>query len=278
MIDYTTYEQSKKLVELGLKPDSADMCYEYMEECDDNFPYYSEPANHSPEDYRDIPCWSFGALLKVLNVESFEIIQNVDDKIVIIPMFKCEEGTYSEKDAYFTDDSYINTAFKMIVWMFNNKPETITQIIDFPDVIERLKKDPLPTLKYIGKFTYFQLMSGEVKKEIGNVAMTDCGTYVCNGKNWEAIDYLSTVELSVIDRGYITGRGYYTVIDNSENIPITLHSTICKGLENLGIVGIEQMKGAIGIRPNWGLITREATEEDTIKIDLEGDRLIMETL
>lgn len=57
MTHYTSIEQSKKLLELGLSPESADMVYvdgDYLAIIDGTL-----EAN-------DIPCWSVGALIHIL--------------------------------------------------------------------------------------------------------------------------------------------------------------------------------------------------------------------
>ena len=70
MINYTTIEQSKKLLELGLNPESADMFYCYGMKLDTKeWCYDSEPTVESKEFHRDIcdlPCWSIGTLIDLM--------------------------------------------------------------------------------------------------------------------------------------------------------------------------------------------------------------------
>ena len=117
-------------------------------------------------------------------------------------------------------------------------------------------------------------MDGTAKREKGNVVTTCNGTYIYNGEKWELMTLSDVIQLSVIDRGHILGRGYYTVVDNSENIPIDLCSTIRKGTSNISIKGIEKTNGATGVQSRWGLITNEKTVGDILTIDLAGNRLL----
>lgn len=63
MIYYTTTEQSKKLVELGLNPDTADM--HYLKIIRENDIRYI-PELLLDDNECDIPCWSLGALLELM--------------------------------------------------------------------------------------------------------------------------------------------------------------------------------------------------------------------
>ena len=70
MKHYTTIEQSKKLVELGLNPETADMFYsrrptgksEYSV-----FPDFKPEGRLEVFTKVDLPCWSVGALMKLIN-------------------------------------------------------------------------------------------------------------------------------------------------------------------------------------------------------------------
>lgn len=81
----TTIEQSKKLVELGLNPNTADMFYneEPDEYCpkdivDTKYPMViREGQKHYLKEY-GIPCWSLGALMNLLppSIQTGEGMQN----------------------------------------------------------------------------------------------------------------------------------------------------------------------------------------------------------
>ena len=130
-----------------------------------------------------------------------------------------------------------------------------------------------PPLRYIGKFSYKALLH-DAPREVGFIANTENVFYFYDGNSWLIMDINNICHFNVKDRGYVRGRGYYTVIDNEENLPITLESTIRKGLKSLKIVGIEMIKGATGVLPSWSLITREKTEGDIITVDLDGERTL----
>ena len=56
---YTSVEQSKRLLELGLKPETADFWYAIID--DEAFVCISEPTNPY---FEHIPCWSVGRLIQ----------------------------------------------------------------------------------------------------------------------------------------------------------------------------------------------------------------------
>lgn len=67
----TSIEQSKKLLELGLNPESADMWWSRITIISDDglkIGYSVEPCNLSEFNYtkKDIPAWSLGVLLELI--------------------------------------------------------------------------------------------------------------------------------------------------------------------------------------------------------------------
>jgi hypothetical protein len=74
-MNYTSIEQSKILLELGLNPKTADMYYKQIVSNRTDMPYYDIIIGHSfaveqnlfsfRNDY-EIPCWSVGALLDIM--------------------------------------------------------------------------------------------------------------------------------------------------------------------------------------------------------------------
>ena len=131
----------------------------------------------------------------------------------------------------------------------------------------------IPSARYIGKFDYHTLIR-DVQKEIGDVANTENALYQWSGQKWILIKINNVSYFKVKDRGYVQGRGYYTTIDNEEGIPITLESTIRRGLDSLDIKGIEKNIGATGVLSSWNVITKEKTEGDIITIDIDGERTL----
>lgn len=69
---YTTYEQSKKLLELGLPADSADMFYDRDEvEIDENIGVYLISPYDSFKKFGIefyLPCWSVGRLIEIFEI------------------------------------------------------------------------------------------------------------------------------------------------------------------------------------------------------------------
>lgn len=62
--EFTTIEQSKKLLELGLPADSAD-CYYLYGYGEEGYSYSEEPYVGFPDTKDDIPCWSVGRLQRI---------------------------------------------------------------------------------------------------------------------------------------------------------------------------------------------------------------------
>lgn len=68
----TTVEQSKRLLELGVKPDTADFAYPYVSEHDKDkrYPEYSHPELKEFQEIvnseKDLPAWSAAALWRLL--------------------------------------------------------------------------------------------------------------------------------------------------------------------------------------------------------------------
>lgn len=89
--NFTTPEQSKRLLELGLPADSADMWY--IGSLDKRgVKYGSFPVFPNSVDYqifdRDIPCWSVGRLIEIyVNLSSHEYVSLIFKK-TFTPMDK----------------------------------------------------------------------------------------------------------------------------------------------------------------------------------------------
>ena len=76
---YTTIEESKKLLELGLNSETADACYDvgYGQikahiECENFTSYFTNDEYPELKD-RYIPCWSLAALLNIINNSNIRI-------------------------------------------------------------------------------------------------------------------------------------------------------------------------------------------------------------
>ena len=132
MKHYTTIEQSKKLVELGLNPDTADMGYNGIEDEDARKIKYDRVPSTIPN-MNSIPCWSLGALLevmpKVISIPvddrsayfytlEWQFANDNSLRYIATNRGKCLIDIYSDHD--IRNKSFIETAFEMVVWLLEN--------------------------------------------------------------------------------------------------------------------------------------------------------------
>ena len=117
---YTSIEQSKHLLSLGMNPESADMCW-----CLAVKGIPQLVANQGYNKYGDfeIPCWSVGGLLEVMpNVTS------EDNEVTSAFIAKTPNGKYyfafatSHKEVLSSNicDTAIDACYDMIVWLLEN--------------------------------------------------------------------------------------------------------------------------------------------------------------
>jgi len=109
----TTVEQSKKLVEIGISTDTADMHYSTWTIIDGEWilsPNYNDTIEELQEEYGNqiIPAWSLTALLKLIPMPTLSTINY---------RFCCETSEFSSK--YY--DEPVDAAFEMICWLKENK-------------------------------------------------------------------------------------------------------------------------------------------------------------
>ena len=134
---YTSIEMSKKLIELGLNPDSADMFYN--EEPDEYYPkdivdtkypmVIREGQKHYLKEY-GVPCWSLGALLEVMPPYLFEFERGIDLNIYrnlngkgwhVSYMPNNDESMQKDKFRQITNGGTpIEAAYNMVVWLLEN--------------------------------------------------------------------------------------------------------------------------------------------------------------
>lgn len=120
---YTSIEQSKHLLELGLNPESADMCYDRIIGNTPG-PYNEAPSIHSPsiETFMQLPCWSLGALLEVMPKETE--VPFLDSN----PFMGFGDNTYRcvylngnwESAHQELGSTPIEAAYNMVVWLLEN--------------------------------------------------------------------------------------------------------------------------------------------------------------
>lgn len=121
MQHYTTIEQSKKLVELGLNPKTADMIWTPLNwQLTEYYIEVKQDGINTPKN--PIPCWSLGALLELMP----EIFEDENDrgcnpclsKGYDTDMWHC----LYRSSIYITDwyESPIDAAFQMVCWLLEN--------------------------------------------------------------------------------------------------------------------------------------------------------------
>ena len=113
---YTSIEQSKKLLELGMCPESADM---YWFRDDNEIPrVFSKDMMHDSASVT-YPCWSVGALIKALNetCDRCEIDLRIDKKWNI---FAHAHESYSFYHGYTGYDTVLDACIEVIEWLLGN--------------------------------------------------------------------------------------------------------------------------------------------------------------
>lgn len=118
-MNYTSIEQSKKLLELGLNPESADMCYQSVTKYDYSGGYWEPTIKGSALDINyedDIPCWSVGALLKLISNYS---LRKMGSKYWIT-FYNAPK--ISPTPTHVIDDcnNEIEAVYEMVVWLLEN--------------------------------------------------------------------------------------------------------------------------------------------------------------
>ena len=107
----TSIEQSKKLIELGIDANTADMYWWYSGKR-----YYVESMDDNDFNKEsDIPTWSLTALMELMNRNCYNVSLNCHGAEWNVKFDDSEEY----KD--FTKDYAIDAAFEMIVWLLENK-------------------------------------------------------------------------------------------------------------------------------------------------------------
>ena len=125
-MNYTTIEQSKKLLGLGLYPKTSDCSWKHAPGYE-NYKgeitgFWDEPEWGQSGDSKDLPCWSLGALLELMP----KIKEDEDDggcyptlcKGFDTDMWHCVyRSTLHITDWY---EFSIDAAFEMVVWLLEN--------------------------------------------------------------------------------------------------------------------------------------------------------------
>lgn len=107
----TSIEQSKKLIELGIDIDTADMYWWYSGKR-----YYVESMDDNDFNKEsDIPTWSLTALMELMNRNCYNVSLNCHGAEWNVKF----DDSENYKD--FTKDYAVDAAFEMVVWLLENK-------------------------------------------------------------------------------------------------------------------------------------------------------------
>jgi len=123
----TSIEQSKKLTELGIDVNTADMCYRIVA--------YNPNDTHVYQPYcfvgtleSDIPAWSLSALLELIppylgefkDGIDFEFSKAMNGKWYSAHYIKFDDNGLVSFNKVVTGDTAIDAAFEMICWLKEN--------------------------------------------------------------------------------------------------------------------------------------------------------------
>lgn len=122
MKGYTTLEQSKKLVELGLDPFTADMLYYTLTP---DIPVCKKPFIFTGQDM-EIPCWSLAALISLmpnklenLSTHNTSVWLEIGNRIVEYRrQSNIDQSTINNDEMpSFRGVDLITNAFDMVCWL-----------------------------------------------------------------------------------------------------------------------------------------------------------------
>ena len=132
---YTSVEQSRRLLELGLDKNTADMVYLKHATSDNLTPRFEGAAPMvlmdipiNEIDCDTLPCWSVGALLELMppylgefdDGIDFELSKAVSNKWFSAHYIKIEENGKMKPVCVKTGNTSIDACFEMVCWLFEN--------------------------------------------------------------------------------------------------------------------------------------------------------------
>ena len=126
---YTDVKQSKNLLNLGLKPESADMCY--IKHCTSDNPEWRFDDKSHPMVLGDtplskisvptLPCWSIGALQNILpEIEGNYPVMTRYPVMLRGDNFKL---SYYDTDGFcvkLETGSLLDVCYNMVIWLLEN--------------------------------------------------------------------------------------------------------------------------------------------------------------
>ena len=126
-LGWTTIEQSKKLVEAGLNPDTADMSYLGSNNAELSLASYSD-ANERFKDkksdfFKVTPCWSLGRLIGLIP-DNYRIALDINYQRFSVSnelSLSKRRDIYSSVCVFHTDNkNLIDSVVEAIVWLLEN--------------------------------------------------------------------------------------------------------------------------------------------------------------
>ena len=118
MNHFTSMEQSKKLSELGLKSDSADLMYFLLKRENllySKCPVYI-PVGRNLKETKDIPCWSIGVLLKLIPNYS---LRKMGDRL-LINFYSAPRITPTPTHVIDDCVDELDAVYQMVCWLLQN--------------------------------------------------------------------------------------------------------------------------------------------------------------
>lgn len=128
-LNYTSLEQSRWLLYFGLDPETADMKYPWVyEDVKGEFKqHYKKYPCDMHENYADfIPCWSVGALIKLLpssivDKKGTKYIKYSDFEHVEYLAGYWDHGYHYKAFSEFThDQTLVDVLYKCVEWLLEN--------------------------------------------------------------------------------------------------------------------------------------------------------------
>ena len=119
----TTIKQSKKLIELGIDVNSADMHWQYIEEDNGQLQWFYFPKDFSINENESIPAWSLSALIELIPNK----ISISDDLYYVCYKRNSAElrGPITwnghQKTKIFKADNILDAVFEMVCYLLENK-------------------------------------------------------------------------------------------------------------------------------------------------------------
>lgn len=122
---YTTIEQSKKLLSLGVGRETADMAYFYWKNSHtkesgiDDVPTI---LNKLPIEDADVPCWSLGALFDLLphRITGFDGIEYHRVTRGNILEYATDTSSHNRALISIPSNQLMSPAYQMLVWLLEN--------------------------------------------------------------------------------------------------------------------------------------------------------------